>query len=214
MLFFFLCQAGFDSSELLLQLSNGVLLIHIHRLQHMQLSTQFSVLKLPVLQVNLCQTHTLDSNRLFDFLFAHLLSNNLGQWHIKLAVYQSQSRSRTSPQLSTRSLKWGVFPHGEEVCKLNLIICSSKRAATLLHPHPSLSRPQAAAVKWGPAVFPWLQPSVNAQFLCPPQESVESKWVMESENYTVQARVISKRMRVCITLLKSTTKNCPFVGFR
>lgn len=55
-LFLLLCETCLQASHLLFKLSDGVFLVHIHRLQHLHLCTQLSVLQLAVLQVNLVQT--------------------------------------------------------------------------------------------------------------------------------------------------------------
>jgi len=57
-LFVLLSEARLQPSHLLFELGDCVFLVHIHRLQHLQLCTQFSVLQLPVFQMNLKHTHT------------------------------------------------------------------------------------------------------------------------------------------------------------
>lgn len=48
-----LSQACLQASHFLFELSDGVFFVHVHRLQHLQLCTQLSVLQLSVFQVNL-----------------------------------------------------------------------------------------------------------------------------------------------------------------
>ena len=53
MLLFLLGEAGLEARHLLFKASDAVLLVHVHRLQQLQLRTLLRVLQLTVLQMNL-----------------------------------------------------------------------------------------------------------------------------------------------------------------
>ena len=61
MLLLLLSEAGLEVRHLLLKASDAVLLVHVHRLQQLQLCTLLGVLQLTVLQVNL-STGCIDVN--------------------------------------------------------------------------------------------------------------------------------------------------------
>lgn len=58
MLLLLLSQAGLQPSHLVFKLGDGVFLVHIHRLEHLQLGAQLCVFQLSVFKVNLVHTYT------------------------------------------------------------------------------------------------------------------------------------------------------------